>query len=381
VQSERRAVIVAAILASITALAVTEPGVAAKRPTERPNASVGLPSGAVSAGWRLPQPTVRNPDQPPPRHAGSAVLAVPITVPATSAAGRSGPTPIPTPAPTPAPTAGVQTNCINVPSACGYPDATNTGVPAGTPLTARSGDYIITTPGTVINGWALTGYIEINANNVTVENSDITVNGTQAGCSSPCGGHGIWTAPGVTGTVIHDVTCHGGAPSGNNVTQYCIQSNNSSTSVNRVHAYNCTVCFAGPGSWQNSFIDQRGVTIPGEHYECEYYGGGFPSMNFNHNTCLQPQKQTATVFASVDFGNQNTLTITDNLLAGGGYALYGGGSGNGGSVLGPVTVSSNRFSRLYFPNGGYYGIAAYFAMAVTSWTGNVWDDTGQPVAR
>jgi hypothetical protein len=101
-------------------------------------------------------------------------------------------------------------------------------------------------------------------------------------------------------------------------------------------------------------------------------------MIFNHNTCLQPQNQTATVFASVDFGNQNTLTITNNLLAGGGWSLYGGGSGNGGNVLGPVTVSGNRFSRLYYPNGGYYGIGAYFILAVTRWTGNIWDDTGLP---
>jgi hypothetical protein len=355
VQSERRAIIVTAILAGIVALAVTVPAVTAKRGAEPPNAGPEIPSRGVSAGWPLLQPSVRNPDQPP----GSPVL----------------------PTPTPAPTPGVQTNCINVPSACGYPDATNSGVPAGTPLTARSGDYIITTPGTVISGWALTGHIEINANNVTVQNSDITVNGSQAGCSSACGGHGIWTAPGVIGTVIQDVTCHGGAPSGNNVTQYCIASNNSSTSVNRVHAYNCTECFTGYGSWQNSFIDQRGATIPGEHYECEYYGGGSPILVFNHNTCLQPQNQTATVFASVDFGNVNTLMITNNLLAGGGYCLYGGGSGSGGRVLGPVIVTNNRFSRVYFPNCGSFGIASYFNWAVTTWTGNIWDDTGQPAAR
>jgi hypothetical protein len=36
---------------------------------------------------------------------------------------------------------------------------------------------------------------------------------------------------------------------------------------------------------------------------------------------------------------------------------------------------------LYYPNGGYYGIGAYFILAVTTWTGDVWDETGEPVAR
>ncbi len=74
---------------------------------------------------------------------------------------------------------------------------------------------------------------------------------------------------------------------------------------------------------------------------------------------LNPNGQTAVVFASVDFGDQTTLTITNNLMAGGGYMIYGGGSGSGGSVVGPVTITGNRFSRKYYPEGGSYGVASY----------------------
>lgn len=261
------------------------------------------------------------------------------------------------------------------PSACGYPDATNTGVPAGTSLLARTGDVHVTKAGSTLADVALTGTIYVEANDTTVRDAEVTVDGTQAGCSEPCGGKGIWTKPGVTGTVIEDVTCHGGAPSGEDVTEFCIQSNDASTRVQRVHLYNCTTCMVGPGTWANSFVDQTGATIPAEHYEDIYYGGGSGPLTVHHDTMLNPQDQTAVVFASVDFGDQTALTITDNLMAGGGYILYGGASGSEGKVLGPVTVTGNRFSRRYFPNGGYYGVDAYFDQAVTAWSHNCWDET------
>ncbi len=283
--------------------------------------------------------------------------------------------------PPPSESPSTQTNCIKVPSACGYPDATNTGVPAGTTLTQQNGDITVTKPGTTISGVALNGTIDVDANNTTIEDSEITVDGTQAGCNSPCGGKGIWTKPGVTGTIIRHVTCHGGAPTGDNVTEFCIQSNDSSTQVSYAHLYNCTTGFVGPGTWSNSFVDQTGATIPQEHYEDIYYGGGGGPLIVNHNTMLNPQGQTAVVFASVDFGNQTTLTITNNLMAGGGYMIYGGGSGNGGKVLGPVTITGNRFSRKYYPDGGYYGVDSYMTNSVTTWSGNIWDETLQTVGE
>ncbi len=274
-----------------------------------------------------------------------------------------------------------QTNCIKVPSACGYPDSTNTGVPAGTTLKSQTNNITVTTPGTTIKDVALDGSISVEANNTTIEDTDVTVNGTQGGCSGSCGGRGIWIKPGVTGTVIQNVACHGGALSGSNVTQYCVMSNNSTTTIKQLYAYNCTECLAGPMNLSNSFINESGATIPQEHYEDIYYGGGGGPLIVNHNTMLNQQGQTAVVFASVDFGNQTTLTITNNLMAGGGYVIYGGGSGSGGKVVGPVTITGNRFSREFYPNGGSYGVAAYMNEAVTSWSGNVWDETLKSVER
>ena len=68
-------------------------------------------------------------------------------------------------------------NCFSTPSACGYPDQTNTGVPAGTPLTTFSGDQQINSPGTY-TGWnVVNGSIRVNASNVTIRDSVVTNSG------------------------------------------------------------------------------------------------------------------------------------------------------------------------------------------------------------
>ncbi len=288
-----------------------------------------------------------------------------IVVTAHNSAGSESATSAPTAAVTKA-EGGQQTNCINDPSSCGYPDATNTGVPAGTTLTPRSGDVSVTAAGTTVKDLAVTGEILVEANNTTVVDDEVIA-------SSGSGNRGIYIAPGVTGTVIDHVTCHGEGKG----SQYCVFNKNSSTKIEHSYLYNCGECLNGPGTITDSFFDVTAV-ISGEHYEDIYYGGGEGPLIVNHDTMLNPQGQTATVFASTDFGNQTTLTITNNLLAGGGYTLYGGAScttGGCGAVNGPVTVTGNRFSNKYYPESGYYGIGAYFNNAVTTWSGNFWDGT------
>jgi hypothetical protein len=275
---------------------------------------------------------------------------------------------------------GTQTNCIRVPSACGYPDVSNTGVPAGTTLSSSSEGITVTKPGTTVDGVRLFGTIEVEADDTTVKDSEIIVTGGESCPSHPCGGHGIWTKPGVTGTIIEDDSIHGKESSGSNVVQYAIASNSSSTRIERVHLYNATEPISGPARVSDSLIEANG-TIPGEHYEDIYYGGGGGPLIVNHDTMLNPHEQTAVVFASVDFGDQTVLSITNNLMAGGGYVIYGGASGSAGKVIGPVTVTGNRFSRKYYRQGGFYGTAAYFNDALTNWSSNVWDETLQAVSE
>src|ERR1700678_3302786 len=83
-------------------------------------------------------------------------------------------------------------NCAATPSSCGYPDATNTGVPAGTTLKQVPGqvssgpgwsystadhEVIVTGNGTVLSGLSIPCTLLINASNVTVKNVQVVTSG------------------------------------------------------------------------------------------------------------------------------------------------------------------------------------------------------------
>jgi len=286
-----------------------------------------------------------------------------------------------------------RTDCFVQPAACGYPAPSTSGVPAGLTLTKYAGDMVVDTPGTVVADVAVTGSIEITAGDVTVRDTSVT--------SSGATGHDIWIAPGVRDVLIEDSTLRG-ASATTGAVQYAVQNSGSSSNTGRRLAmYFCTTCWAGAGSLKDSYVMANAVAS-GAHYEPVYYGGGGGALSVDHDTLLNPHGQTADVFASVDFGNQTALTITNNLMAGGGYMIYGGASGGHGEVVGPVVVSGNRFARCvtpathdrssggyrcrdsvdsygYWPKGGYYGVAAWFRAGATTWSNNHWDASGAPV--
>jgi hypothetical protein len=249
---------------------------------------------------------------------------------------------------------------------------------------------VVRSPETTVEGVAVTGTIEILADHVTVRDASVTTSGRA--------GHAIWIAPGVRDVVLDRVTLAGADATRRSV-QYAVQ--NAGSASNRgvsLRMSHCTTCWAGPGTLQDSYAISDAVQH-GAHYEPVYYGGGGGPLNVVHDTLFNPHDQTADVFASVDFGDQTALTVSDSLLAGGGYLIYGGTSGGHGVVRGPVRILNNRFARCatwsrkdprgggyhcvggadaqgYWPRGGHYGTAASFNAKVTTWSGNEWDSTG-----
>ena len=269
---------------------------------------------------------------------------------------------------TPKITAGRRTtHCITHPSACGYPDESNTGVPPGTRL-APSGGITITKAGTVLSGMDVHGSITVDANDVTIRNTRVTTAGAT--------GHNIVIEAGIGGTVIEDTTLRGTDAAANAI-QYSVQNiGTDSTRGIRLDMFNCTTCWAGPGTLVDSYAITNAV-IPGSHYGAVYSGGRAGPLVIEHDTLLNPHDQTATVFAGNDYGDQTGLTISGNLLAGGGYLIYGGAYGPKGATTKRVSITNNRFSNFYWPHGGHYGVAAYVNWDVTAWKGNYWDATGR----
>jgi hypothetical protein len=125
------------------------------------------------------------------------------------------------------------------------------------------------------------------------------------------------------------------------------------------------------------------VEQAGDHSENVYFGGGNLAINVTGNTMLNPLDQTAAIFMDNSSGGlYDGVTISQNLLAGGGYTIYGGVA-KGGSVQNEV-ITNNAFSTIYDPNVGGFGPVTDTGIGTPGyeWSGNYYydgPDQGQPV--
>ncbi len=261
---------------------------------------------------------------------------------------------------------------------CGSPSTNTTGPSAGARL-INSGGFTASTPGAVYSGLNVRGAIHISANNVTIENSNITdVDPNNAA---------IQVARGVTGTQINYTSIHGTNTGQSGALAFGVANYGStlnSLTMNHDSFYNGDRILTGYGTVTNSYcLGGSNFSSSGglEHDECIYTDGSAPGIRAIHDTLLNPNSQTAAVFVdgpqSGGGGVDGTVDIEDSILAGGDYCLYGGGENP--AHTGPETIIGNRFSRLYSAACGQFGTHAHFPSSGVTWSGNVWDDTSQSV--
>jgi hypothetical protein len=218
---------------------------------------------------------------------------------------------------------------------------------------------IVAHSGQTISGLDVSGSIEVSGNNVTIKNTRVTAVGDEASA--------IHVDGGVTGTTIQDATLRGRAAT--SAIQYGVSNSGDETRAVRLQMYNCSECWAGNGTLQDSYGISDGV-IAGAHYEAVYVPGGTtrPTV-LEHNTLLNPHDQTAGIFGDDHaWGPIHNLTIDNNLVAAGGDngGIATGCKGDGNTN---VNITNNRLSFAYdptMPTGGYGG---------GSWSGNYRDDT------
>ena len=314
---------------------------------------------------------------------------------------RPSPSPSPSPsrtvsaspssAPAPAPTHSAVSTAPTVGTA-GFPSASDTGVPAHTALTPVGPGGLTSGPGWVYQsrGWVeVTGsnvtlqglYIPFNVNissasNVTLKNDEIYGTGAEWAIS-------LRHDKNVT---IEADSIHG--PPGCAAQMYegvsDIYGDSTGTQIVGDDIWNT----AGPVSIGNGLIEGNYIhdltQCGSEHNDGIGVNAGSTSLVIDHNTVLDPLNQTCAICLFSDFGQVRNVTIKDNLLAGGDYALYGGMSGNEGASSTPgVTITGNEFSTVYFRHGGAFGPAAH-VWSGDAWSGNTWADgpeAGQPVSR
>lgn len=114
-------------------------------------------------------------------------------------------------------------------------------------------------------------------------------------------------------------------------------------------------------------------------------GGNTSPLVVRHNTIFVHRAQTDAVSLFETLGAQANRLIADNLLAGGGYTIYGGRN-HGGPPTHNIRIVGNLISRVFYPHGGYYGQVATFnpkgrgnAWRSNAWAGNSRHTVGTPI--
>ncbi|MGA9146161.1 MAG: PKD domain-containing protein, partial [Candidatus Nanopelagicales bacterium] len=252
------------------------------------------------------------------------------------------------------------------------PSAANTGVPAGTALTVQTGNLTITTPGTVIDGKDIRGYVVVKAPNVTIKRSIIR-GGEAATSNRPLL---AITQAGASNFLVEDVTVTPMNPTpyvnGINVNQSgTIRRANISGTVDGIMIYGSGVRVEN--SYLHDFV----------HYLNDPNWGGGPS----HDDAIQVQAGTgvqivgntltgafnAAVMVTQDAGTTKDLAINGNWLDYGGCSINY--ASNGAYKTG-MQANNNRFGRAQRVSG--CAIIHNSTKSDLVPTGNVWDDNGQP---
>jgi hypothetical protein len=283
--------------------------------------------------------------------------------------------------------AAALTNCAAKPSGCQYPDATNTGVPAGTilksvpsQLTSGSGwsynaagkNVIVTGKGTVLSGLNISGTLTINASNVTVKDVHVV--------TGAIFGVGFTHTTGVT---IENSTISGLNATTGRVDSAIDDVYGDSTGMvikdNNISDFR-TAIQVSTGLVEGNYIHDPGY-ISGDHTNGFYVNGGTEPLTISDNTIFISRNQTDAI--NLDAGSAGVpvanKTVENNFLAGGGYTIYGGDAL--GNPTSKIVIKGNRFGQLYYKTGGQYGPGAYFSATATGnvWSGNTWDTTGAAI--
>ena len=274
--------------------------------------------------------------------------------------------------------ASALTNCATTLSACHFPNAANTGVPAGTVLKTVPGQVssgpgwsynatdkavIVTVNGTVLSDLYIPYNLEIDASNVTVKNVEVVTGGN----------FGI-SLTHTTGVTIEDSTISGQNLTSGRVNSAIDDVYGDSTGIviedNNISRFRTGVQVSA-GLIADNYIHNPGY-IHGDHTNGIYVGGTTKPLMIYGNTIFNDLGQTDDISLDASRSGQDVANkiVVDNLLAGGGYSIYGGGARH--DRTSNIVIEYNEFGRLYYPKGGRYGPVAYFNLRQA---GNVWSGT------
>ena len=271
---------------------------------------------------------------------------------------------------------------------CGWPGPANTGPAASTAVQRTvTGGLVITTNGTVVDGWRVDGGIQVRARNVVIRNSWVS---HSAGGANGSGVVNI--NPGASATIVNSLL------DGKNATHTCIWHEGASM-VARTNE--CRGANDGIFTWATT----TGVDGAGDNFTIEdNYLHGFTTAAANghvdafqtegakhgvirHNTFDVAQDQTSAIAIWNSRKSADDIVVDRNLIAGGGFAVYAEdynpseASPAGGYSVTRIRFSDNVFSTVHYPCVGNWGVWFSRGAPTDGWSrsGNAVLETGQNV--
>jgi hypothetical protein len=276
-------------------------------------------------------------------------------------------------APTPS-AADAPTTCMPKPSACGFPDATNTGLTPGVALAKVNGQVTLSTPNQVYENVQVTGGISVTAQNVTIRNVRLIAEDPYYGIRVTPGGD--WNRSDANLTLDHvEINMNGtvsmkGVAFNGYTAKHVLFHNGADcahASVNVV--IEDSMCVLGPDVNGDGVSDSRRFCNGGDHFDGFQSDGG-RNITLRDNTVRNPCGQTSAILMSTNTSPIDRVVIEHNLMAGGGYTVYCGT--DSGGVAKRETYANNVISKEYYPKGGYWGPSTS-CEHVDAASGNVWD--------
>lgn len=264
------------------------------------------------------------------------------------------------------------------PQPVGFPDASNTGVPAGTVLAPYTGPCLITMSSFKIDAKIINCDLDIRASNVQITNSQINgaVSGT-TGSTYSITDSDVDAAPGAT---KRQVTAIGDGGAVATVLRSDIQGGNRGV-------YCITGC-----SVRDSYI--HGIEIQDDWHASALRVGAGATVVHNTLWCDAPDNATgggcsADLTGYPDFEPIKNNTVDNNLFRAtpGGYCAYGGATAGKPFSGDPTNATGIKFRGNVFEKGtvlgdhgtftcGFYGAITDFepGRAGNEWTNNTYDD-------
>jgi hypothetical protein len=119
----------------------------------------------------------------------------------------------------------------------------------------------------------------------------------------------------------------------------------------------------------SNWIETRAAAV-GDHNDTVQILGDPTGITIARNRILNPNPQTSCITIL-----GRNIVISDNVLAGGGWTMYGGAdnNGKGGGAANKVRVTGNIFARTFYPKSGSFGPISYWDRR-NRWRDNRFDD-------